>query len=162
MPFTASLWFVFLCLYSNLWYVSVSTQPCYMSLSLYTNLWYVVYIWTCSMCLYTQTCNMHRSMSLNKPVICRYLSTQTSDITITIYFINPSGKLKLSFDRTTKNISQYSKSWTTRTYTLLDIRPLSLNLHTLILSNSKPKITWNNAFSVSNQNVKTLKLNKNH
>ena len=25
-------------------------------------------------------------------------------ITITIYFINPSGKLKLSFDRTTKNI----------------------------------------------------------
>ena len=27
-------------------------------------------------------------------------------ITITIYFINPSGKLKLSFDRTTKNISQ--------------------------------------------------------
>ena len=26
--------------------------------------------------------------------------------TITIYFINPSGKLKLSFDRTTKNISQ--------------------------------------------------------
>ena len=27
-------------------------------------------------------------------------------LTITIYFINPSGKLKLSFDRTTKNISQ--------------------------------------------------------
>ena len=27
-------------------------------------------------------------------------------ITITIYVINPSGKLKLSFDRTTKNISQ--------------------------------------------------------
>ena len=27
-------------------------------------------------------------------------------ITITIYFINPNGKLKLSFDRTTKNISQ--------------------------------------------------------
>ena len=26
-------------------------------------------------------------------------------VTITIYFINPSGKLKLSFDRTTKNIS---------------------------------------------------------
>ena len=25
-------------------------------------------------------------------------------ITVTIYFINPSGKLKLSFDRTTKNI----------------------------------------------------------
>ena len=27
-------------------------------------------------------------------------------VTITIYFINPSGKLKLSFDRTTKNMSQ--------------------------------------------------------
>ena len=26
--------------------------------------------------------------------------------TMTIYLINPSGKLKLSFDRTTKNISQ--------------------------------------------------------
>ena len=30
----------------------------------------------------------------------------TITITVTIYFINPSGKLKLSFDRTTKNISQ--------------------------------------------------------
>ena len=27
-------------------------------------------------------------------------------ITITIYFINPSGKLQQSFDRTTKNVSQ--------------------------------------------------------
>ena len=27
-------------------------------------------------------------------------------LTITIYFIHPSGKLKMSFDRTTKNISQ--------------------------------------------------------
>ena len=45
---------------------------------------------------------------------------------------------------------------------LLDIHPLSLNLHTLIPSYSKPKITLNNAFSVSNQNIKTLKLNKNH
>ena len=27
-------------------------------------------------------------------------------LTITIYFLHPSGKLKLSFDRTTKNISQ--------------------------------------------------------
>ena len=27
-------------------------------------------------------------------------------VTITNYFINPNGKLKLSFDRTTKNISQ--------------------------------------------------------
>ena len=47
-------------------------------------------------------------------------------VTITIYSIHPSGKLKLSFDRTTNN----SKSWNTRTYTLLDIRPLSLSLHT--------------------------------
>ena len=76
-------------------------------------------------------------------------SAFTVTITITIYFINPSGKLKLSFDRTTKN---YLKSWTTCTCTLLYIRPLSLNL----LSYSKPKITWNNAFSVSNQNIKTF------
>ena len=27
-------------------------------------------------------------------------------ITLTIYFTNPSGKLKLSFDRTAKNVSQ--------------------------------------------------------
>ena len=27
-------------------------------------------------------------------------------VTITMYFINPSGNLKLSFDRTTKTISQ--------------------------------------------------------
>ena len=26
----------------------------------------------------------------------------------------------------------------------------------VLLSYSKPKVTWNNAFSVSNQNVKTL------
>ena len=39
---------------------------------------------------------------------------------------------------------------------------LFLSLHTLILSYSKPKIIWNNVFSVSNQIVKTLKLNKNH
>ena len=30
----------------------------------------------------------------------------TVTITITMYFIHPSGKLKLSFDRTTENISQ--------------------------------------------------------
>ena len=30
----------------------------------------------------------------------------TTTITITVYFIHPSGKLKLSFDRTTKNRSQ--------------------------------------------------------
>ena len=34
------------------------------------------------------------------------LSSEEGQITITIYFINPSGKLKLSFDRTTNNISQ--------------------------------------------------------
>ena len=28
--------------------------------------------------------------------------------------------------------------------------------------NSKPKITWNNAFFVSNQNVKKKKKNQNH
>ena len=32
----------------------------------------------------------------------RYLGVTIT--TVTIYFINPSGKLKLSFDRTTKNI----------------------------------------------------------
>ena len=31
---------------------------------------------------------------------------KSTQITITIYLINPSGKLKLSFDHTTKNISQ--------------------------------------------------------
>ena len=34
------------------------------------------------------------------------VSTPLTIITITIYFIHPCGKLKLSFDRTTKNISQ--------------------------------------------------------
>ena len=34
------------------------------------------------------------------------LLTITTTITITIHFIHPSGKLKLLFDRTTKNISQ--------------------------------------------------------
>ena len=52
---------------------------------------------------------------------------------ITIYFIHPSGELKLSFDRTTKDIIiSIILSHETRTYTLLDIRPLSLNVHTLI------------------------------
>ena len=46
----------------------------------------------------------------------------------------------------------------TRTYTLLDIRPLSLNLHTLIANPKLPEIM----LSLSNQNEKTLKLNKNH
>ena len=36
----------------------------------------------------------------------------------------------------------------TCTYTLLDIRPLSLNLHTLIANPELPGITWNNALSV--------------
>ena len=36
----------------------------------------------------------------------RIIQIITITTTITIYFINPSGKLKLSFDRTMKNISQ--------------------------------------------------------
>ena len=51
-----------------------------------------------------------------------------------------------------------SKSLNTCTYTLLDICPLSLNLHTLIANPKFPGIM----LSLSNQNVKTLKLNKNH
>ena len=34
------------------------------------------------------------------------VSEGSTTVTITIYFINPSGKLKLSFNRTTKNLSQ--------------------------------------------------------
>ena len=45
------------------------------------------------------------------------------------------------------------------TLLLLDICPL---FSQSAFTNSKPKIAWHNAFSVSNQNVKTLKLNKNH
>ena len=45
-----------------------------------------------------------------------------------------------------------SKSLNTRTYTLLDIRPLSLNLHTLLANPKFPGIM----LSLSNQNVKTL------
>ena len=45
-----------------------------------------------------------------------------------------------------------SKSLNTCTYTLLDIRPLSLNLHTLIANLKFPGIM----VSPSNQNVKTL------
>ena len=43
-----------------------------------------------------------------RPFIGRYvfIKTNTRVKTITIYFIHPSGKLKLSSDRTTKNISQ--------------------------------------------------------
>ena len=41
---------------------------------------------------------------------------------------------------------------------ILDIRPLSLNLHILISNSKFPGIM----FSLSNQNVKTLRLNKNH
>ena len=50
---------------------------------------------------------------------------------ITIYFINPSGKLKLSFNRTTKNIYlnhiSIILSHKTCTYTLLDIPPIDNN-----------------------------------
>ena len=65
--------------------------------------------------------------------------------TITIYFIHPSAKLKLSFDRTTKNIpQQFSVMKHTHIHTLRHTPPFSQSAHT----NSKPKITWNNAFSV--------------
>ena len=41
----------------------------------------------------------------NPPSTKKSLSTHiVITITVTIYFINPSRKLKLSFDRTTKNI----------------------------------------------------------
>ena len=46
----------------------------------------------------------------------------------------------------------------TRMYTLLDICPLSLNLNTLT---ANPKLAGI-MLSLSNRNVKTLKLNKNH
>ena len=40
-------------------------------------------------------------------VYCKLMKTDKGvGVTLTIYFINPSRKLKLSFDRTTKNISQ--------------------------------------------------------
>ena len=38
--------------------------------------------------------------------VCKDQGLELTKVTITIYFINPSGKLKLSFDRATKNISQ--------------------------------------------------------
>ena len=58
-----------------------------------------------------------------------------------------------------EHISIILSSLNTRTYTLLDIRPLFLSLHTLIANPNFPGIM----LSVSNQNVKTLKLNlKNH
>ena len=44
------------------------------------------------------------------------------------------------------------------TLLLIDIRPLALNLHTLIANPKLPGIM----LSLSNQKVKTLKLNKNH
>ena len=49
-------------------------------------------------------------------------------ITITIYFINPSGKLKLSFDCTTKNISQIMNH--THMHTLIHTPPFSQPAYT--------------------------------
>ena len=46
------------------------------------------------------------SVSLLHHLAVTYRYYNTYSITITIYFINPSGELKLSFDRSTKNISQ--------------------------------------------------------
>ena len=45
-----------------------------------------------------------------EPIVVPKRGINKMRVTITIYFINPSGKLKLSFDRTTKNISHNSKS----------------------------------------------------
>ena len=85
--------------------------------------------------------------------------------TVTVYFIHPSGTLKLSFDKKKKKKKKKNEghisiilSHETRTYTLLDIRPLYLNLHTLIANPKLPGIM----LSLSNRNVKTNKLNKNH
>ena len=36
----------------------------------------------------------------------KFSNNNNNNKTVTIYFIHPSEKLKLSFDRTTKNISQ--------------------------------------------------------
>ena len=50
-----------------------------------------------------------RLMKIDKGVgvYCKLMKTDKGvSVTLTTYFINPSGKLKLSFDRTTKNISQ--------------------------------------------------------
>ena len=77
-------------------------------------------------------------------VIC--LRVFLKAISITTYFIHPSGKLKLSFDRTTKNIS-IILSHETHAHTPLDIRPLSINLHTLIANPKLPGIM----LSLSNQ-----------
>ena len=44
-------------------------------------------------------------LSLQVQMMWRYTHLCMEVTTITIYFIHPSGKLKLSFDRTTKNIS---------------------------------------------------------
>ena len=49
-------------------------------------------------------------------------------VTITIYFINPSGKLKLSFDRTTKNISQIMNH--THMHTFIHTPPFSQSAYT--------------------------------
>ena len=50
-------------------------------------------------------------------------------LTITIYFINPSGKLKLSFNRTMKNVSQIMNHM--HIYTLMQL------YYDLVISNPK-------------------------
>ena len=60
----------------------------------------------------------------------RQITKSCTQITITIYFINPSGKLKLSFDRTTKNISQIMNH--THMHTLIHTPPFSQSAYTNI------------------------------
>ena len=50
--------------------------------------------------------------------------------TKTIYFINPSGKLKLSFDRTTKNIIILNHEPHAQTHTLRHTPPFSQSAYT--------------------------------
>ena len=52
--------------------------------------------------------------------------------TITIYFILSRREIKAVVRSHQRTYLNNYKSWNTRTYTLLDIRPLSLKLHTLI------------------------------
>ena len=74
--------------------------------------------------------------------------------TITIYFIHPNGKLKLLFDHTNEEHISIIQSHETNAHihTLRHMPPFSQSAYTnrndLMLIPSKPKITWNNAFSV--------------
>ena len=74
--------------------------------------------------------------------------------TITIYFIHPNAKLKLLFDHTNEEHISVIHSHETRAHihTLRHTPPFSQSAYTnsndLTLIPSKPKITWNKAFSL--------------